>query len=93
MMFLVFQTVFADLEFGFNSTINEDDVIFNDFAFIEMDGKNMIVFISGTENRAAIVDINNAHDIKTSYVQLVVGDNTSNRKRRQVEWAVGTPYV
>lgn len=84
-------TVFADLELGFNSTNSEDDQVFYDFAFIEMDGKNKIVFVSGTENRAAIVDISNgANNVKTSYVKL--GDGEVGY-RRQVEWAVGTPYV
>jgi len=88
---LYFQTVFADLELGFNSTNSEDDQVFYDFAFIEMDGKNKIVFVSGTENRAAIVDISNgANNVKTSYVKL--GDGEVGY-RRQVEWAVGTPYV
>jgi hypothetical protein len=88
-------TVFADLEMGFNSTNHEDDQIFNDFAFVELDGMSMIVFVSGTENRAAIVDISNGADnIKITYVALgghAGNDDISNR--RQVEWAVGTPYV
>jgi len=85
-------TVFADLELNFNTTNNEDDQVFNDFAFVEADGKNMIVFVSGTENRAAIVDLADVRN--PSYVVLSEAAETSSRRnRRQVEWAVGTPYV
>jgi len=85
-------TVFADLELDFNTTNFEDDQVFNDFAFVETDGKNLIVFVSGTENRAAIVDLADVQN--PSYVLLSdAEDTTSRRNRRQVEWAVGTPYV
>lgn len=84
-------TVFADLKLGFNSTNNMDDQIFNDFAFVEYEGKNMLVFVSGTENRAAIVDLDNY--MNPTFVDLAEGPNTSRRLRRQVESAVGTPYV
>jgi hypothetical protein len=87
-------TVWADLELGFNATYHEDDVVYSDFAFVEQDGKDIIVFVSGTENRAAIVDITGgAGSIKTSYIMLAEGESTSRRLRRQIEWAVGTPYV
>jgi hypothetical protein len=87
-------TVFADLELGFDSTDYEDEQVHSDFAFIEIDGKNIIVFVSATENRAAIVDITNgANNIKTSYVELVDGRTTARGEGRQIEWAVGTPYV
>jgi len=84
-------TVFADLELGFNSTTYEDDQIFTDFAFVEQDGKSLFVIVAGTENRAAIVDLDNINN--PVFVQLAIGENTARRRRRQVEWAVGTPYV
>merc|ERR1712238_497596 len=87
-------TVWADLSLGFNATYHEDDVVYSDFAFVEKDGKDIIVFVSGTENRAAIVDITGGADnIKTTYVNLAEGESTSNRLRRQIEWAAGTNYV
>ena len=88
------QTVFADLELGFNSTSYKDKQVHSDFAFIEIDGKTIIVFVSATENRAAIVDITNgANSIKTSYVKIADGRTTARGLGRQNEWAVGTPYV
>merc|ERR1712238_436423 len=87
-------TIWADLSLGFNATYHEDDVVHGDFAFVEKDGKDIIVFVSGTENRAAVVDITGgASDIKTTYVNLAEGESTSNRLRRQIEWAAGTNYV
>lgn len=87
-------TVFADLELGLNSTNYEDEQVHSDFAFIEIGGKNIIVFVSATENRAAIVDITNGADsIKTSYVKLADGQTSARGLGRQIEWAVGTPYV
>merc|ERR1719491_877721 len=90
-------TVFADLKLGFNSTNNEDDQVFNDFAFVETDGKNLMVFVSGTENKAAIIDLAddlNSPNYVPDYVMLSDSpDSSSRRLRRQVEWAVGTPYV
>ena len=92
MLDLNIQTVFADLELGFNSTNNEDDQVFNDFAFVEADGKNMLVFVSGTENKAAIIDLADVNN--PTYVTLSESkENSARSRRRQVEWAVGTPYV
>jgi hypothetical protein len=86
-------TVYADLALGFNSTNNEDDQVFNDFAFVEYEGKDIVVFASGTENKAAVVELNNGGDsVKVTKIDL--GDGGAyTRDSRNVEWAVGTPYV
>jgi len=88
-------SVYADVELGFNQTGVEDDQVYNDFAFIEKDGKNMIVLASSTENKISIVDMSGS-----SPTQSVVkfGNETdpstsAYRNRRQVEWARGTDYV
>merc|ERR1712238_488037 len=64
-------TVFADLSLGFNATYHEDDVVYSDFAFVEKDGKNILVFVSGTENRAAIVVM------KAELVTMLTGISTT----------------
>lgn len=85
-------TVFADLKLGFNSTTYEEDQVFNDYAFIDNDGKKMIVFAAGTENKVAIIDVTDG-TADVTYVTFSEGPLTSYRERRQVEWAVGTNYV
>jgi len=85
-------TIFSDLVLDFNSTGNEDDSIFSDLAFVERNGKNMIIFVAGPENRAAIVDVDDIAN--PTYVNLANGESTARyQKMREVEWAVGTDYV
>jgi len=85
-------TVYADLELGFDNVDLEDEDIFNDYAFIERGGKSFIIFVAGTENKMAIVDMTTSVP-EVDYLTLSQGNLTSYRERRQVEWAVGTDYV
>ncbi len=84
------------MKLNFNRTGYEDRSVAIDFAFVEKDGKTLVIFPAGTEHRIAIVDIT-ANPIETSYVtfnddQFIPGRAPHGRYRR-VEWAVGTDYV
>ena len=84
------------MELDFNRTGYEDRSVAIDFAFVEKDGKTLVIFPAGTEHRIAIVDIT-ANPMEISYVtfnedQFIPGRAPHGRYRR-VEWAIGTDYV
>jgi len=86
-------TVYADLVLGFNTTGVMDDNVYNDFAFVKREDKNIAVFGSSTENKLAIVDFAGSTP-STSFVTLTdKAKEDGFWERRQVEWAVGTDYV
>jgi len=86
-------SLYSDIKLGFNQTGVEDDQVYNDFAFIEMGDKKMIVFASSTENKMSIVDVSG--DVPTQSVVVFgkEGPSTAYRNRRQVEWVRDTNYV
>ena len=87
------QTVYADVDLNFDLEGVEDQVVYNDFAFVEKDGKEMIVLASGTENRIAVITLGDSP--KVDYIEFTstTGELSSNRNRRQVEHVVGTEFV
>jgi len=86
-------TLLYDLELKFNNTGNEDEDVFSDFAFVDLPDKNLLVFASGTENKAAIIDLS---DVENPVYVVLKDDGESTARwgsSRDIEWAVGTHYV
>lgn len=86
---------FATMEMDFNSTMGEDDSVFDDFAFIQTADKNMFIVASATDFKLALVDMTVPETASVEYITL--SDKTfgeGDRVRdRQVEWVQGSNYV
>ena len=82
------------MELGFTSSGAEKSPVFNDFAFIQGDGRDIIIVASGTENKVAMIDMSGGSP-RISKVTLSSNSATTadDRFRRQVEHVRGTPYV
>jgi len=81
-----------EIELDFNTTLAEDDNVYNDFAFIKHKNMNLFVLSSSAENKVAIVDMSKDQP-EASYVQLKNEAFSGRTRSRQVEWAAGTDYV
>lgn len=86
--------VYTTLDMNFNSTMGEDDSVFNDFAFVQTADKNMFVVASATDFKLALVDMSKP-DPTVEYITL--SDKLFNEgdrvRSRQVEWVQGSNYV
>lgn len=80
------------LALDFNLTNVDDDNVFNDFAYIQHEDKNLFVVSSASDYKVAIVDMNSP-DKYVSYVMLKDIPYDDRDRSRQVEWAEGTNYV
>lgn len=78
------------LSLDFNATNVEEEGVFNDFAYIQMNGMNCFVVSSASDYKVAIVDMDT---LEVSYVMLKDVPFTGKKRNRQVEWAEGTSYV
>ncbi|KAL3915280.1 MAG: hypothetical protein SGILL_005727, partial [Bacillariaceae sp.] len=88
-------TVIVDLELDFSREGYENKSVAKDFAFVQNNGKTLLVMPSGTSHDVAIVDFDDA-DFATTYVQLTDApfeNGAPHGRYRSVEWAVGTDYV
>lgn len=86
---------FATMEMDFNSTMGEDDSVFDDFAFIQTADKNMFIVASATDFKLALVDMTVPETASVEYITLsdkTFGEGDSVRDR-QVEWVQGSNYV
>jgi len=81
-----------EIELDFNTTLAEDDNVYNDFAFIKHKNMNLFLLSSSAENKVAIVDMSKDQP-EASYVQLKNEAFSGRARSRQVEWAAGTDYV
>jgi len=87
-------TVLVDLELDFAREGYENLSVARDFAFVQRNGKTLLVMPSGTSHDVAIVDFDD--NFATTYVKFTDQpfENTAPHGRyRSVEWAVGTDYV
>lgn len=80
------------LTLDFNTTNNEENNVFDDFAYIQQDGMNLFVVASSNDYKVAIVDMDDP-DKKASYVTLKDVPYTDRARGRQVEHVEGTDYV
>ena len=82
------------MELGFSSFGAEKSPVFNDFAFIQGDGRDMIIVASGTENKVAMIDMSGGSPrISKVTISSNSASTADDRFRRQVEHVRGTPYV
>ena len=78
---------------GFTSVGEKDTAVFNDFAFVQSPGRDMVVIASGTENKVALVDLSSGSPRVTKMTLSNSGNLSARRNMRQVEWVRDTPYV
>jgi len=79
--------VLVDFEGGRPGTLNV-----NDFAFMNKDGKTIMVVGSKTDNNVALVDMD-ASPPFIRKIRLTQAEESTGGGNRQVEWAHGTDYV
>jgi hypothetical protein len=88
----------VDLELGFDMTGYEKTSVALDFAFVEKDGKTLLIVPSGTSHKIAIVDLTKGGvEYETRYVTFndeeFIKGRAPHGRYRQVEWAVDSDYV
>jgi len=79
------------IDFDFNTTLVDEEAVFDDFAWVNYDGNNILIVSSSAENKLAVVDMS-VSPPRPDYV--VYNEAAVERPRnRQVEWAENSPYV
>jgi hypothetical protein len=88
------QTEKQTLELDFITAADEDDSVFNDFAWVQTEDMNLFVLASAIDFKVAIVDMSSSPP-SVSYVTLsdMAWPEDADARDRQVEWAEGTDYV
>jgi len=84
-------TIFADVPVDFDGGI-PGRLNANDFAFMEKDGKTVMIVGSISDNNVALVDMD-ANPPFMRKLSLTNAEESTASRSRMIEWAVGTDYV